>query len=285
MAAITNTGTTAWNDLFAHDWKREILKWKKQSITYTTDSSNLVTYGNNLIINSGSTVDSTTGSWHIYDNVFEGTDSAITINGNWICQEHELDSLKYTNIKKWAQARRTPEEIAAAERLAKRRVLQAQSRFDIVRELGHTPRTVGRSADFTNVDQNEIVALQLLRRMVPYDEFKKYLKSGILSTQGPSGLVYKIVRRSHLIHVFDHGQEICTLCVYIRDHKIPPTDEVVAKKLIAECDEPDIWARANIGWKDVNAAYLNTKVQALGISVPDNNTIYLNYDDNYRHVA
>ncbi|NIR15493.1 MAG: hypothetical protein GWN86_16840 [Desulfobacterales bacterium] len=32
---------------------------------------------------------------------------------------------------------------------------------------------------------------------------------------------------------------------------MPPTDEVVAKMIIIQCNEHDIWRRANINWKGV----------------------------------
>jgi hypothetical protein len=108
------------------------------------------------------------------------------------------------------------------------------------------PRAICTS--FANVNQNEIVALQLLRSMVPHDVFKKYLKYGFVTVQGPSGLTYQIQRGKHLVKVWKMGTLLSELCVYLKDHTIPPTDEVVAKMLICECDEIDIWRRANIRW-------------------------------------
>lgn len=134
-----------------------------------------------------------------------------------------------------------------------RQMLKQQMAPAIINHRGDKPRAVGNSgADFSKVQQNEIVALHLLRSMVAPDVFKKYLKHGFVTVQGPSGLVYQIQRKSHLIKVWNKGVLLCTLCVYIKDQSIPPTDEVVSKMLICELEEIDIWRRANINWR---AAY------------------------------
>lgn len=101
--------------------------------------------------------------------------------------------------------------------------------------------------NFGNAGGNEIVALTLLKQMVSEDVFKKYLKYGFVTVRGESGLYYQVQRKSHIINVWHNGKMISTLCVYLQDQSIPPTDEVVAKMLICECDEVDIWRRANIG--------------------------------------
>lgn len=115
--------------------------------------------------------------------------------------------------------------------------------------LNHNGKPVrALSANFRNTKENEIVALRLLRDMVEPEVFRKYLKSGFVNVTGPSGLVYQIVRNSHLISVWDQGVRLCTLCVYLQNH-VPPTDDVVAKMVICELDEADIWKRANVRWK------------------------------------
>jgi hypothetical protein len=107
------------------------------------------------------------------------------------------------------------------------------------------------SAIFDDAKPEELVALQLLKSMVKSDVFRKYLKYGFVTVQGSSGLTYQIQRKSHFIKVWNMGKLLCTLCVYIQDQSIPPTDDVVAKMLICECDEIDIWRRANINWYSI----------------------------------
>jgi hypothetical protein len=106
----------------------------------------------------------------------------------------------------------------------------------------------GDRACFANASPAELVALQLLRKMVKPDVFKHYLKYGFVVVRGPSGLEYQVQRKSHMIQVRDRGQKVASLCVYVQGPKIPPTDDVVAKLIIIECDEPDIWKRANVSW-------------------------------------
>jgi hypothetical protein len=107
-------------------------------------------------------------------------------------------------------------------------------------------RSENKGRQFAGVEPQELVALQLLKQMVSDEQFKRYLKHGFVAVEGPSGLVYQIARKSHSIHVWKNGQQIASLCVYLKN--VPPTDDVVAKILICECDEIDIWRRANISW-------------------------------------
>lgn len=119
----------------------------------------------------------------------------------------------------------------------------------IINHKGMYARSANAQNRFNNTRPEELIALQLLRRMVPRDVFKKYLKHGFVTIEGPSGLTYQITRKHHNIKVWKQGQLISELCVYLKDKTIPPTDEVVAKMIIVECDEIDIWRRANIYWK------------------------------------
>ncbi len=116
----------------------------------------------------------------------------------------------------------------------------------VLNHRGTPARLTARGRQFDRARPEEIVALQLLRKMVAPDVFRRYLRDGFVSVRGASGLVYQI-DRVNLISVWDRGARVCTLCVHMRD-RLPPTDEVVAKMLIVECDEPDIWRRANVRW-------------------------------------
>lgn len=129
------------------------------------------------------------------------------------------------------------------------RRLKNQRTPAIINHRGYPARSKDSQRRFADAKPEELVALQLLRRMVSKDVFKKYLKHGFVTIQGPSGLVYQIRRGFNHIKVWKQGQLVCELCVQLRD-RIPPTDEVIAKMVIAECDEIDIWRRANIYWMD-----------------------------------
>lgn len=139
-----------------------------------------------------------------------------------------------------------------ARKLGLRQRLREQMQPDLTELFGKQPRALRDGADFRNTKQNEMLALQLLRSMVPSDVFRKYLKYGFVTVRGPSGLVYQIQRKSHFIKVWQQGQLLAELCVYLQDNTIPPTDEVIAKMIIAECDEPDIWNRANVYSREVD---------------------------------
>lgn len=141
--------------------------------------------------------------------------------------------------------------------------LYARLRPKLLNHHGKPPRAT--QVSFRDAKENELVALRLLREMVDTEVFRKYLKHGFVTVRGPSGLTYQIRRRSHLIAVWDRGKMLCTLCVYLRD-KIPPTDDVVAKMVICELDELDIWKRANVSWSaPKNEIEQNPRVLALGV--------------------
>lgn len=104
------------------------------------------------------------------------------------------------------------------------------------------------AAKFDQLPPGEIVALQLLRRMVKPEVFRRYLKYGFVSVVGASGLEYRIFRaRYERIEVRDRDTVVARLCIHVcSKHNVPLTDEVVAKMLICEMDEPDIWRRSNV---------------------------------------
>jgi len=113
---------------------------------------------------------------------------------------------------------------------------------------GVSIRSYHRDRQFDSVTAAEMLALQLLRKMVGQDEFRRYLKHGFILARGASGLAYQIDRRNRIV-VWECGEKLASLCVHLKhDLKTPPTDEVVAKLLIVECDEADIWKRSNVSW-------------------------------------
>jgi hypothetical protein len=111
-------------------------------------------------------------------------------------------------------------------------------------EVRHRNQT---AADFCDVKENEIVALQLLKSMLSPERWKKYLKYGFVDVLGKSGLIYQIIRGQTHVRVFRQGEKIADLCVGLANRSaMPPTDEVITRMIIVECDEPDIWQRANV---------------------------------------
>lgn len=106
-------------------------------------------------------------------------------------------------------------------------------------------RAAKSAANFNKVPQAELVALQLLKKMLTKDEWVRYLKHGFIVVCGVSGLEYQIIRGQDHIHAFRKGQKVAELCVS-GQQSIPLTDRVISKKIIIECNEQDIWHRANI---------------------------------------
>jgi hypothetical protein len=100
-------------------------------------------------------------------------------------------------------------------------------------------------AQFDIVPENEITALGLLKSMLSPDEWRRYLTYGFIVIRGQSGLEYKIARNKSHVVVFKKGQIMAELCVSVNGG-VPPSDAVIARKILIEVDEKDIWARANV---------------------------------------
>jgi len=101
---------------------------------------------------------------------------------------------------------------------------------------------------FQNCSPAEITALTLLKKMVDGDGWRKYLKYGFVNVKGQSGLTYQIRRGQWHVLVWNpQGTKVAELCVGLSQRaSMPPTDEVIARMIMAECDEPELWRRANV---------------------------------------
>lgn len=121
----------------------------------------------------------------------------------------------------------------------------------LLNHKGAPIRSFHKDKQFENAGPGEILALQLLRKMIAPDDFRRYLRHGFVTTVGRSGLTYQI-RRGETIRVLEHGEPVALLCVHLNlDNKsAPPTDHVVGKMLIVECSEEEIWKRSNVTWLD-----------------------------------
>jgi hypothetical protein len=194
------------------------------SDTITVPASSIYYDDTATTISSGST---DTQIWVDGEIVFEGgivlegnEDWIPTISGNWV-----------------------PKKLSPEEKL--KRKIRDQLEPVLSGEDGRPFRATDRSADFSTVQQNEIVALHLLRKMLDRDRWRKYLKYGFVDVQGKSGMTYQILRGQAHVRVFKQGVKVCELCVKLRNRAMPPTDEVITRMILAECDEADLWKRAN----------------------------------------
>jgi hypothetical protein len=118
-----------------------------------------------------------------------------------------------------------------------------QKKAQIKRQLRTAPRLRGNPSFSDSLNPAEVKALQLLKSLVSPENFRRYLKYGFVTVEGMSGLLYNVYRRRNTI-VFDDNIQVASLCVHLRG-KQPPTDEVIAKVLMCECDEAAIWKRSN----------------------------------------
>lgn len=249
-----------------------------QSHTITGTASSCTQLNETTVRLTGTLFDTTT-SWFPNDDSGTASGSTYTIGGNVYHTSSgtvDIDTRtgawsipNTTSIGGWDLRANLPltHGWVHDERAAKRHMLRLKQQERRVNHRGNTYRSMHLGNQFADARKEELVALQLLRQMVSTDVFRKYLKHGIVSVRGASGLTYQIKRMSHLITVWDQGVKLATLCVYLRDHTIPPTDEVVAKIVMCELDEEDIWKRANVGWKVGDTIQReNSKIMELGVA-------------------
>jgi hypothetical protein len=92
----------------------------------------------------------------------------------------------------------------------------------------------------------ESKALDTLRDMISETDFRKYLIYGFLLVTGRSGKIYQIFNIARHIQVWEKGRHVEDLCVYLKDDKIPPTDKLIAFKVMIETDEEIFRKNANV---------------------------------------
>lgn len=143
--------------------------------------------------------------------------------------------------------------------------------------VGNPLRSFDSSQLFDKATPAEIKALQLLRKMVSTEQFRRYLRHGfIVVSGGATGLVYQVHIHKR-IKVWKMGEPIADLCIHLNyDSKTPPTDHVVGKMLMVEGSESEVWTRSNITWaKNYDAAL--EEIHLLGIQPPkEQQTTYVN---------
>ena len=99
----------------------------------------------------------------------------------------------------------------------------------------------------TKVSAEEMVALETLREMVSESEFRKYVKDGFILVRGDSGRVYQVFRNRHHSIVWYRGKVVEEVCVRIRsDLNVPPTDNVIAFKVMIEANEEEFRNQGNV---------------------------------------
>jgi hypothetical protein len=96
------------------------------------------------------------------------------------------------------------------------------------------------------IQESEQTALETLREMVSEQEFRNYLRYGFLLVNGKSGRVYQIFRHKQHTKVWDRGVLVEEVCVRINWRDIPPTDNVIAFKVMVETSEELFRSRGNV---------------------------------------
>lgn len=96
-----------------------------------------------------------------------------------------------------------------------------------------------------HVSENELVAIETLREMISETEYRRYMKYGFISVRSKSGSVYQVFRNHPHTKVWKDGKLVEEVCVRIRN-KVPPTDNVIAFKIMIETDEDEFKKIGNV---------------------------------------
>ncbi len=200
------------------------------STSITTTTSGNISTGNSVIIYDQWTNDSTSAST---DRVFWPAGVIV-----------ENDLLNGSTVITYPGGQ-LPDPKKMKEEQFRRRLKQQITGGIPLNHRGALVRANHRPADFSQVAPSEVVALRLLRGMLNEEEWKRYLRYGFIIVRGESGLVYQIVRNQSHVRVYRGGKKVAELCIYVNGN-VPPTDQVIGKKVMVECCEKEIWSRANI---------------------------------------
>jgi hypothetical protein len=103
-----------------------------------------------------------------------------------------------------------------------------------------------RSAPIAGVSREEWRAIDTLREMITEKDYRRYVKDGFLLVKAPSGKIYQIFRTRAHTNVWVDGEKVEEVCIRIPDDKAPPTDSVIAIKVMLETDEEALRSMANV---------------------------------------
>lgn len=109
---------------------------------------------------------------------------------------------------------------------------------------GISPRS--RAINLLEQTRPEAKAIETLRDEISEEDYRKFLKFGFILVHGQSHRVYQIFRNFSHIKVWENGKKVEEICIYIPDHKIPPTDKLIAFKLMIENDEKSFIKLGNV---------------------------------------
>lgn len=103
-----------------------------------------------------------------------------------------------------------------------------------------------RAKPIRQAEDNEMTAIETLREMITEADFRKYMVHGFLLVKGQSGRIYQVFRNKSHTKVWENGKVVEEVCVRIKDRKIPPTDSVIALKVLIETNEDDFRKLGNV---------------------------------------
>lgn len=96
----------------------------------------------------------------------------------------------------------------------------------------------------TPEDLREARARETLRRVIGEEKFARFLRTGFISVRAKSGRFYQLFPGHGITRVFENGELVERLCVYLQGN-FPPTDDLIMRYLLVLNDEEGFRAKAN----------------------------------------
>jgi len=103
-----------------------------------------------------------------------------------------------------------------------------------------------RARPIAGISDAEAKAIETLREMITETEYRKFITHGFILVKGQSGYIYQIFRTNSHTKVWKNGQIVKEICVKIQDRDVPPTDNVIAHKILIETSEEDFEKLGNV---------------------------------------
>jgi len=97
-----------------------------------------------------------------------------------------------------------------------------------------------------NVKGAEKTALETLRDMISEQEFRNYIRYGFLTVKSTSGLIYQIFRDHPHTKIWEKGKVVEEVCVRLKMDGVPPTDNIIAFKIMIETNEAMFKSLGNV---------------------------------------
>jgi hypothetical protein len=189
--------------------------------------------------NSGTCASTDTAwtSWTYPDSTSTGTTYSSTSNNVWITWATEP---RYVSFRSYEVPRLNTEDYRRQQAELRRQEEERQRAYREEQQRVEEEARQKREA----LKIAEVKANELLQDLIGEEQLKIYLETGRLLVKG-SNFDYMLQRDGKVTRI--EQDKMIDLCIHLRDQwQVPPTDNVIALKLLAEADDYKFNQLANV---------------------------------------